>query len=381
MVLKISKVKSQISKNNIPQTTSNHSLIGSKGGQATTMAELMARQTTAPTTLKKGDEVKGVITKVSKQEILLDIQGKAEAVILERDKRLFRSLLLAIKEGDHVLGTVISVESETGSPLISLRRFMEEKGWQKLMEAQKNQEALDAVVTEVTKGGLVVAVDTGLSGFLPNSHMLSSGSGVVVETITFYVLETQRAENKIVFSQRKSVGEEEFAKSTQIFKVGSKVKGVVTTITTFGVFVTVQTEGIAIDGLIHVSEIAWEKVIEFAGDFTVGQELEAVVIGVDKEAKRLDLSLKRLSEDPFAKISLKFPVETKVKGIVTKLSGGTVYIDLGEGIEGIIRKEKIPPTLTFKTGDSVTATVTEIDARRHKILLTPVLLDKPIGYR
>ena len=144
---------------------------------------------------------------------------------------------------------------------------------------------------------------------------------------------------------------------------------------------TVQTEGIAIDGLIHVSEIAWEKVIEFAGDFTVGQELEAVVIGVDKEAKRLDLSLKRLSEDPFAKISLKFPVETKVKGIVTKLSGGTVYIDLGEGIEGIIRKEKIPPTLTFKTGDSVTATVTEIDARRHKILLTPVLLDKPIGYR
>ncbi|HLD01373.1 MAG TPA: S1 RNA-binding domain-containing protein [Patescibacteria group bacterium] len=381
MVLKISKVKSQISKNNIPQTTSNHSLIGSKGGQATTMAELMARQTTAPTTLKKGDEVKGVITKVSKQEILLDIQGKAEAVILERDKRLFRSLLLAIKEGDHVLGTVISVESETGSPLISLRRFMEEKGWQKLMEAQKNQEALDAVVTEVTKGGLVVAVDTGLSGFLPNSHMLSSGSGVVGETITVYVLETQRAENKIVFSQRKSVGEEEFAKSTQIFKVGSKVKGVVTTITTFGVFVTVQTEGIAIDGLIHVSEIAWEKVIEFAGDFTVGQELEAVVIGVDKEAKRLDLSLKRLSEDPFAKISLKFPVETKVKGIVTKLSGGTVYIDLGEGIEGIIRKEKIPPTLTFKTGDSVTATVTEIDARRHKILLTPVLLDKPIGYR
>ena len=191
MVLKISKVKSQISKNNIPQTTSNHSLIGSKGGQATTMAELMARQTTAPTTLKKGDEVKGVITKVSKQEILLDIQGKAEAVILERDKRLFRSLLLAIKEGDHVLGTVISVESETGSPLISLRRFMEEKGWQKLMEAQKNQEALDAVVTEVTKGGLVVAVDTGLSGFLPNSHMLSSGSGVVGETITVYVLETQ----------------------------------------------------------------------------------------------------------------------------------------------------------------------------------------------
>ena len=115
--------------------------------------------------------------------------------------------------------------------------------------------------------------------------------------------------------------------------------------------------------------------------FTVGQEIDATIIGIDREAKRVDLSIKQLSIDPFEQLSKAFTIDQKVTGTVKDVTPTGVVVTLESGVEGLIRKEKIPPTVTYTRGSKITATVSQIDKKRHRIVLLPVLLEKPIGYR
>jgi len=137
--------------------------------------------------------------------------------------------------------------------------------------------------------------------------------------------------------------------------------------------------------LVHISEVSWSKVEDLTQLFTTGQKVEAVVVGVDADAKRLDLSFKRLTMDPFAKISEAFPVDKKVSGSVKGIDESGVTVDLGEvegqSVEGLIKREKISPNTTYEVGQKVNVTVSQIDTRKRKILLTPVLLEKPLMYR
>ena len=112
-----------------------------------------------------------------------------------------------------------------------------------------------------------------------------------------------------------------------------------------------------------------------------GDEVEAVVIGTDKDARRIDLSLKRLTADPFEKMKEQYPLEKQVSATVTKTEDGNVYLTIGDDVEGIIKKEKVPPTTAYAAGQIVTATVTSHDQRRRRIELTPVLKEKPLMYR
>ena len=151
--------------------------------------------------------------------------------------------------------------------------------------------------------------------------------------------------------------------------------------TTFGYFVTVPVDDKEVEGLIHISELSWDKVEEIAGMYKPGEKLEAVVLGFDKDSRRIDLSIKRLTADPFEQIKEKYPVDTKVQGTVAKLEDGNVHLELEGGVAGIIKKEKVPPTTTYEVGSSVNATVSSHDARRRRIELVPVLLEKPLMYR
>ncbi len=356
--------------------------------KATSMAELMGKTKTSFNTFSKWDNVKGTITKLTPSEILIDINAKAEAIVFEKDKGILRNFLNALHVGDVVDVMILSPESDTGNPVVSLRRFMDDKLWDVIAKKQEKQEQVEVTVLESTKGGLVVETKEKVSGFLPNSQttFVENPQDLVGKIIPAYVIEINRKDHKVVFSQRRPVTDEAFVAAIKGIKIGEKVKGTVSAITPFGLFVSFTKGDVQLDGLVHISEIAWEHTDDIAGMFSVGQELELAVVRIDRETKRIDLSLKRLTEDPFSVISKRYPADQKVKAKVIKVlnTGVSVVIsdtETGEDIEGFIRKEKIPPTVTYTAGQEITATVVEIDSRRHKILLVPVLKEKPIGYR
>jgi ribosomal protein S1 len=335
--------------------------------------------------LQKGDTVEGIVTKLTPSEILVDINAKTEAVVLEKEKRLLKTLLSSLKVGDKVTVSVLNPESDFGYPVVSLRRFMGDTSWKHLEEMQKKQESLSVSVTEATRGGYVVATAEGVSGFLPNSHTSFTASEndaeMVGKKLKVYILELSRSANKVIFSQKEVLKAEDFTKAIATLKKGDKITVVVTNTASFGVFVAVPAGDKKLDGLIHISEISWEKTTDVSGMFEIGQEIEAAVIGFDKEGKRVDLSIKRLTEDPFEKIASKYAVDQQVAGTVKALGAQGVEVELEDGTAGFIRKEKIPPTITYKEGDSVKATVASVDKKKQRIMLVPVLAVKPLGYR
>ncbi len=350
------------------------------------MAELMAKHTTSVKAFHRGDRVEGIITKLTSSQILVDIGGKSEAVVLEKEKKNLRQLLNTLKVGDKVTVGVLTPESDAGVPVVSLRYFMEDKTWDELDRAKKNQTPVEVTVKEITKGGIVVETKEGMSGFLPQSHVQFALQQQITvgKTVSLQVLELERKDNRIIFSQKSTISEAQMNEIAKKFTKGTKIEAQIVNVTNFGLFATVPVDMKDVkemDGLIHISEVSWDKVTDLSSMFLVGQKIEAVVIGVDKDAGRLDLSIKQQTIDPFAAIAQKYPVDTKVKGTVIAVDDGNVTVDLGESVEAVIRKEKIPPTMSFKVGDSVNATVSEVDSRRRRLSLVPVLLEKPIGYR
>ena len=352
--------------------------------KATSMAELMAKATPSIRSFKKGEVVKGTITKLTPHEILVDIGAKTEATVLEKEKANMNSLLATLKVGDSVNVSVLNPESDQGNPVVSLRRFMDERQWGALDEIRDKETPLDVTVNEITKGGFLVQSDAGYSGFLPNSQAILNDNpqSFLGKKIKAVILELNRPLHKIIFSQKAALTDEEFSKLTKGVSAGTKIDTVVTSTTPFGIFVSIQSsDGNALEGFIHLSELSWERVESTEGMFKVGDKISAQIIGVDKDAKRVNLSIKRMSEDPFGNISKEFPVDKKVKGTISKIASLGVTVNLGEGAEGLIKKEKIPPSANYTVGQELEVTVSEIDERRHRIILSPVLKEKPIGYR
>lgn len=354
------------------------------------MARLLATHKDAFVTLKKGETIKAKLTKLTSSEILVDAGAKTEALVLEKDKRILRTILSMFKVGEVVEVNILNPESENGQPIVSLRRFLGNLAWNKLEELQKSKEQIEVTVSDVAKAGYLVNTDFGVAGFLPQSHATSSQQDLTANArLKVTVLELNRKDNKVIFSQKTALTEEEFGKARKQFKSGDKVNVTISNVTPFGLFVSLKlskSENDAagsevIEGFIHISEIAWEKVDDLASLYTAGQKIDAVIIRFDTEARKINLSVKRLTKDPFEELMVEYPVDKKVTGIVTKVEDGGVTLELTETLEGFIKKEKIPPNTTFTVGQKVNVTVSEHDKKRHRIVLVPVLLEKPLGYR
>lgn len=357
--------------------------------QAKSMAELMSSYKTSFQTFKKGDLIKGTITKLTKNEILVDVHAKTQAVVLEKDRTLLNNLLAMLKTGDEVEVSVLNPESDMGFPVVSLRRFLSNAAWKQVEDAKTHEKQLSVTVTDVTKGGVIVVLSNGLVGFLPNSHMSNNQTQSVGKQINVRPIEINRKENKIIFSQKQNIPLQVFEEALVQFKVGDTVEATVANVVPFGVFATVsvpgmknaQGEDLLLDALVHISELSWEKTDDISSVYTSGQKIQAKIIAFDKEMRRIDLSVKQLTRDPFEEIISKYPLDSKISGKVIRVDDNGVYLELEEGIEGVIRKDKIPPTLSFNEGQNINATVSEVDKKRHKIYLIPVLLEKPLMYR
>src|SRR6185369_15081127 len=344
------------------------------------MAQLLAAHKSKFVSLKKGESVPGKITKLTSGEILVEIGAKTEALVLEKERRIMNTILSMFKVGDSVEVNILNPESDYGQPVVSLRRFLGNISWKKLEVLEKSKEPLEVTVAEVTKAGYLVVTDFGVSGFLPQSHT-SQGELTPGATLNVTVLELNRKDNKIIFSQKTALSEEDFKKAVKSLKIGDKVQATITNVSSFGIFVTFPVKEITLEGFIHISEASWEKVNELSDTYSQGQTLDAVVSRFDEEGRRVNLSIKRLSKEPFEAIMESYPVDKKVAGTVLKVEDAGVTVSLSEEIEGFIKKEKIPPTTTYAVGQAITVTVSEFDKRRHKIILVPVLKEKPIGYR
>ena len=230
------------------------------------MAQLLASHKEKVVTLKKGESVKGKITKLTRGEITVDVGSKTEAIVLEKERHILDTILSSFKVGDTVDVNVLNPESEYGNPVVSLRRYLGDISWKKLGELEKNKEPLEVVVQDSAKAGYVVATAFGVSGFLPQSHVsqadLSAG-----QTIKVTVLELNRKDNKIIFSQKPSLTDEDFAKAVKGLKLGDKVKATVTNVSSFGIFAKIEANGTVLEGFIHISEVAWEKVNDLSTMF------------------------------------------------------------------------------------------------------------------
>jgi small subunit ribosomal protein S1 len=348
------------------------------------MAQLLAKHQNKFVTLKKGESVKAKLTKLTPNEILVDAGAKTEAVVLERDKRIIGTIMQLFKVGDTVEVNVLNPESESGQSVVSLRRYLGNLAWEKLEDLQKKSEQVEVTIKDSSKAGFVVDTAFGVSGFLPQSHVAFTQDGLNPgQTVKARVLELNRADNKVIFSQKQSLSDEEFAALSKQYKTGEKMNVTVTTITPFGIYVVLpkKKEGNDLEGFIHISETSWEKVTDLNELFSPGQEIEAVLTKFDMETKRVSLSVKRLTADPFETLMEKYPVDTKVRGTVGAIEDGDVLFTFGEGAEGVLKKDKIAPGTTYTQGQVVNLTIADHDKRKHRLLVSPVLLEKPMGYR
>jgi ribosomal protein S1 len=359
-------------------------MTSSKQSKSTTMADLLKAAETKFVKVSKGEVLDGVVTKLTSSEILVDIGAKTEAVVLEKDKKILRSLLSSLKLGDRVNVYVLNAESDMGNPVVSLRHFNDNRVWERLEDLQKKKEQLDAFVDDSTKGGYLVSTRDGISGFLPNSQavFLENAGNLVGKTIKVSVIELNRASKKVIFSQKAGVGSEDFEKAVKSLTRGEKISTTISNIAPFGIFTLIKTkDNLVVEGFVHISEVSWEKLITIPDTFKQGDVLEAQIVNLDKDSQRVNLSLKQLSKDPFEEKLKSYLVDQKVTGTVSKVLSSGVLVNLSQGIEGFIKKDKIPPTIKLNEGSSINATVSEIDTKKHRVILVPVLTEKPIGYR
>jgi len=361
-------------------------------GSSMTMADLLSKSKSSVVAPRKGDILKGTITKLTSAEILIDIHAKTEAVVLENDKRILRNILNNFKVGEEVSVNVLNPESDRGNTVVSLRRTIDDLLWEKLEKERKEGVAIEASIKEITKGGFLVDTKIGLSGFLPNSQLqlggesISSQGELLGRKLDVYILDLDRQNRKIIFSQKKVLDNKGFEDAVKSFKVGQKIDAFISNIVPFGLFVNIQlSDKNTVDGLIHSSELSWEKAENPEDLYNVGQKIEAVIIGFDKESKRINLSMKKLTKNPFEDIFNKYTIDQKVSAKVVKITSKSVLFEIDTNselkIEGLIKKEKIPPTVSYKEGETVKATISEIDKDKQRFILLPVLLEKPIGYR
>lgn len=350
------------------------------GLKATSMADLMKSAKPLFVHLKKGENLEGTVTKLTSSEILVDIGAKTEAQVLEKDRNNMRTLLSLLKMGDKVSVSVLNPESDFGNPVVSMRRFLDQRLWDNVEKLSKNKKPQELTVNEETRGGFVVTTADGISGFLPNSH--TAGGLNVGQKTNAILLEFDKLQHKIIFSQRKSAGSDEFNKASKTFKIGQKISSTISSIAPFGIFVAVPIgEGNSVEGFVHVSEISWEKSETVPDEYKVGEKVETEVLGFDKKSSRVNLSIKRLKEDPFKEKLKEYTADKKVTGKVLKVMASGISVQLEDNVEGFIKKDKIPVGTTFEEGKEISATVINLDERNHRVMLSPYLTRKTIGYR
>jgi ribosomal protein S1 len=251
----------------------------------------------------------------------------------------------------------------------------------------------------VTKGGLLVDAE-GVFGFIPTSQLGKEWEGnlasAVGKEIRAKVLEVDRSQNRLVLSERAVSEVEEIAgrkKALSAIKVGGDYEAIVVGVVPFGVFAEIeissgsgkkrekQAEQIKLEGLIHISELSWEKIDDVNRAVRVGDKIKVQVIGIDEDNGKLALSVKRLTDDPWGVVQKKYKTDSKHTGVVVKVAPYGVLVRLDKGIEGLIHASKMPGDMAFAEGQKVEVFVESVDLEKRRLSLGVILSAKPVGYK
>lgn len=365
---------------------SSHDIPTPVAHEPQTMEDLLALGKDKIRGLRKREIVEGVVTEVTAKSIFIDIGAKTEGVVLGKEYEKEKDFIRSLKPGDKVKAYVGSVENEHGQILLSLRQAAGDYAWKVYEEKRKNGEEVQIKGREVNRGGLIVDSPFGLQGFIPGSQIGSSWQGkldqLIGRALAVKVIEVNREQNRLVFSE-KLVSEAEkiakVAKAIEKLKIGDVFAAEVTQVAPFGLFVKAKTADEEIEGLVHISEVSWQKVTGLDKDYKPKDKVKVKVISVD--GGRVQFSLKQLLPDPWEDLEKKYPVDAKITGKVVRLTSFGALVQIEPGIEGLVHISKIPPEFSINEGDEIDVYIESIEKKGRRISLGLVLKEKPIGYK
>lgn len=342
-----------------------------------TMDELLAQETSEH--LKSGDVIEGTVNSVSKREIWIDLGAQGIGVVSGREAGGQK-----LEVGGTVTVSVVDPEMEEGYALLSMRRAAKDRGWDELQRIFDNEEIIEISPYDANRGGLLVELE-GIRGFLPVSQLaaghyprvsgadkdeiLQKLNSLINKGIKVRILDVSRKDNKLIFSEKEAVKgdmQEIFSK----LSVGETVEGVVTGVIDFGAFVNVD----GIEGLIHISEISWERVEDPKDYIKTGDKVNAKIIAIDKD--RLSLSLKQTQEDPWLSEVSKFSEGSDVEGKITRITPFGAFVQLSPAVEALVHvsemgdEDSVDPEKLFRLNETKKFKVIDIDKESRKIALS-----------
>jgi len=335
-----------------------------------------------------GKILEGEVFKVNDKEAYLTIGTKSEAIlpINEYTKEENASLKNFLKSGDRIKAKVINRKNTDGLVVLSTIEVERQKLYEDLRVAFENKEVIEVVVKEEVKGGLVASYK-GIRVFIPASHLelnrVSNFKAYVGNTINVQLIEFERQRNgmKIVASRRDILKGEKETKEVETWnnlEEGQIVEGIVRRISNFGAFVEVN----GVDGLLHSSEISWNKVNNPNELLKVGEKVKVSILTVDKENKKLSLSIKKLSENPWNNIKEKYPVGNIVLGKVVRFAKFGAFVELEPGVDGLVHISQISknriesPEELLKVGEEIKAIIVDVNEEQKRVALSIKALEE-----
>ncbi len=336
---------------------------------------------TAP---KPGTLVDGKVISIYKNKVLVDINGVMTGIISGREARDSLDTLKKIKVGDTISAFVLDEEDDEGYIVLSLRKASQEKTWKRFEEAFERGDVITVTANEANKGGLLLEID-GIKGFIPVSQLAplhyprvnGADTNMILQRLQQLVgtkflvkiINIDKENGKLILSEKAAM-EEQRKVALGSLKVGQKVKGKISGIVKFGIFVAFD----GLEGLVHISEIAWGHVKDPADYGKLGDDVEVLVIGI--EGEKISLSMKRLVEDPWLEAAKAFKIGDVIEGEINRLTPFGAFIKLGDDINGLIHLTEITadpikdPGEVLKIGEKVKAKVITIEPTEHRIGLS-----------
>lgn len=345
-----------------------------------TMDDLLAASEDSVKQITAGEMITGKVLSVRKHEVLIDLGAQGVGYVPRREVGFSRNL----NAGDEVTASVVDAELDNGYSLLSLRKAAKDRGWEEVVAKQESGDIIDVSPYDANRGGLLVEYE-GVRGFLPVSQLsaehyprvgssdkdeiLQRLNSLIGQTMKVRILDSDRKANKLIFSEKEAV-KEGLAERFEKLKVGDAVTGVATGVVDFGVFVNVE----GIEGLIHISEISWERVSNPSDYVKIGDNIEAKIISIDKD--RLSLSMKQLQKDPWLDEVEKFKKGEKVEGTVTRITPFGAFVQISPAVEALVHISELggaddaDPEKVFTLNERKDFTILEIDRDNRKISLT-----------
>lgn len=375
------------------QTSNTISTSSTKGAKPQTMDDLLQQVGAVIVVPRQGERIKGQIVEKNKNALVIDIGAKTLGAVTDRELEIAQDYIAELEEGKQIEITVLSGETSRGYIQLSLREAAVDAKWEVFEQALEADSELMAKGLETNKGGMIVLVN-GVRGFVPSSQFgkdyIGKIDNLLGQEFPIKAIEVDREKNRLIFSERHVSEAEELAlreSALDAVEAGSVYEGVVSGVMHFGLFVTVevpikdQDHVGHIEGLVHISEISWEKVDHPKNYHQVGDRLEVKVLGIDEKTNKLNLSIKQLNDDPWQGIDKDYPIGTTLSGKATRIEPFGVFVNIEDGVDGLIHASKLNLDETYQKGDEVTVVVESVDPDRRRMSLSPVLTEVPVGYK